>query len=312
MDLQRKEENVKRWIAASMGVIAVAAFAQAPKPAAPPPKPVSMADLLKDSPASDWRDLDPDDTMYIELPAGRVIIELAPSYAPENAAAVRKLVREKYFDGSSVIRSQDNYVVQWARPEGDPLGKKMEGVKVKAEFSRPMDAKLPFTRLNYPDTYAPEVGFSGGFPVARDPAKKLTWLVHCYGSVGVGRDMAPDSGNGAELYAVIGQSPRGLDKNITVVGRVIRGIELFSVMPRGSGTMGFYEKPEQYIPIKSVRLASEVPAAERVPLEALKTESRTFRTLIENRANRRDEWFVDPIGKMGVCNMALPVRDKKS
>ena len=270
----------------------------------------SAQDLLKDSPASDWRDLDPANTLYIDLPAGRVVIELAPAYAPANVEAVKKLVRDKYFDGSFVIRSQDNYVVQWARPEADPRAKAMASVKVKPEFSRAMDAKLAFTRLAYPDTYAPEVGFSDGFPVARDPRARKTWLVHCYGSVGVGRDDAADSGNGSELYAVIGQSPRGLDRQITLVGRVVRGIELFSVMPRGTGNMGFYEKTGEWIPIRAARLAADVPEGERVNLQALRTGSATFKAYVESRANRREEWFKEPIGRVGVCNLTLPVRDK--
>ncbi len=267
-------------------------------------------DVLKDSPASDWRDLDPENTLYFELPAGRVVIELAPAYAPANVDAVRKLVRDKYFDGSFVIRSQDNYVVQWARPEDDERAKAMAKVKVKPEFTRAIDAKLPFTRLAYPDTYAPEVGFSDGFPVARDPKSKKTWLVHCYGSVGVGRDDAADSGNGSELYAVIGQSPRGLDRNITLVGRVVRGIEIFSVMPRGTGNMGFYERGSEWIPIRAARIAADIPANERVNFQALRTESATFRKYVESRANRHEEWFKEPIGRVGVCNLTLPVREK--
>ena len=265
-------------------------------------------DLLKDSPASDWRELDPGNTLYVELPAGRVVIELAPSYAPANVDAIRKLVRDQYFDASFVIRSQDNYVVQWARPEDDERAKAMAKVKVKPEFSRPIDAKLPFTRLAYPDTYAPEVGFSGGFPVARDPKRGQTWLVHCYGSVGVGRDNDTDSGNGSELYAVIGQSPRGLDRDITLVGRVVQGIELFSVMPRGKAAMGFYEKPSEWIAIRAIRLAADMPAAERTRLEALRTESATFKAWVESRAHRRETWFKEPVGRVGVCNVALPVR----
>ena len=267
-------------------------------------------DLLKDSPASHWRDLDPENTLYLELPAGRVVIELAPAYAPANVAAIRKLVRDKYFDASFVIRSQDNYVVQWARPEGDERAMAMAGVKVKPEFWRSMDAKLAFTRLAYPDTYAPEVGFSEGFPVARDPRSGKTWLVHCYGSVGVGRDNDADSGNGAELYAVIGQSPRGLDRNITLVGRVVRGIEIFAVMPRGTGNMGFYEKPSEWIAIRAARLAADLPESERVNLQALRTESRTFKAYVQSRVNRREPWFKEPIGRIGVCNLTLPVREK--
>lgn len=267
-------------------------------------------DLLKDSPAADWRALDPDNTMYVDLPAGRVVIELAPAFAPENVAQVRKLVREKYFDGSFVIRVQDNYVVQWARPETDELAKKMSSVKVKPEFLRKVDPNVVFTKLSDPDTYAPEVGFSGGFAAAHDPKRGETWLVHCYGSVGVGRDNDADSGNGAELYAVIGQSPRHLDRNITLVGRVVRGIELMSVMPRGPGAMGFYDKPADYIPIRSVRLAADVAPGERLPLEALRTDSATFKSWIASRATRKEGWFKEPVGHIGVCNVPLPVRLK--
>jgi peptidylprolyl isomerase len=307
MERERKRQIVTRWLAIPLLMVAAAALAQPQKPA-----PVSMADLLKASPASHWRELDPENTMYLELPAGRVVIELADAYAPANAAAIRKLVRDGYFDGSFVIRSQDNYVVQWARPEEDERAKAMAKVKLKPEFARSIDPKLEFTRLAYPDTYAPEVGFSNGFPVARDPKRGQTWLVHCYGSVGVGRDNSMDSGNGSELYAVIGQSPRNLDRNITVAGRVVRGIELFSVMPRGGGAMGFYEKPGEWIPIRSVRMAADVPAGERLALEALRTDSATFKALVESRANRREEWFAEPIGRIGVCNVPMPVRNKGS
>jgi peptidylprolyl isomerase len=297
MDFESKGRIVMRWLAVAATVTATLAPAQ---------------DLLKDSPAGDWRALDPEYTLYVELPAGRVVIELAPAYAPANVDAIRKLVRDKYFDGSFVIRSQDNYVVQWARPEEDERAKAMAKVKLKPEFARPIEAKLAFTRLAYPDTYAPEVGFSGGFPVARDPKRGETWLVHCYGSVGVGRDNAADSGNGSELYAVIGQSPRNLDRNITLVGRVVQGIELFSVMPRGKAALGFYEKPSEWIGIRAIRVAADVPAAERTNLEALRTDGATFKAWVESRANRREAWFHEPVGRVGVCNVALPVRAKTS
>jgi len=271
---------------------------------------VSLAEILQASPPADWRFLDPEDTVYLELPSGRVVIELASTYSPKAAAAVRGLVREGYFDGAAVIRSQDNYVVQWGRGEDDAKAKAIASKKLAPEFFRAMDPKLPFTPLAYPDTYAPEVGFSGGFPVARDPKKKQTWLVHCYGSVGVGRDNAADSGNGSELYAVIGQSPRGLDRNITVVGRVVQGIEKLSVIPRGPGPMGFYEKPSEWTPIRSAKLAADVAPAQRLNLEALKTESATFKTVVETRATRKEEWFHEPVGRIGVCNVPLPVRLK--
>jgi hypothetical protein len=124
----------------------------------------------------------------------------------------------------------------------------------------------------------------------------------------VGRDNDADSGNGAELYAVIGQSPRNLDRNITLVGRVVQGIERLSVLPRGTGAMGFYEKESEWAPIRSMRLAADVPPAERLPLEALRTDSATFKAYVESRANRKEAWFKEPVGRIGVCNVPLPVR----
>ncbi len=89
------------------------------------------------------------------------------------------------------------------------------------------------------DVYAPEVGFSGGFPAARSSALRRTWLAHCYGMVGVGRDLDVRSGSGAEMYVVIGHAPRHLDRNVALVGRVVQGVELLSSLPRGSADMGF-------------------------------------------------------------------------
>jgi peptidylprolyl isomerase len=136
------------------------------------------------------------------------------------------------------------------------------------------------------------------------------WLVHSYGMVGSGRDNATDSGGGTELFAVIGQAPRHLDRNDTLIGRVVQGMELLSTMPRGPGNMGFYEKAEQRAPIKSVRVAADVPVSERTDLEILRTDTQTFQQVIEARRNRREEWFHVPAGKIEIVNVPLPVRVK--
>ncbi len=118
---------------------------------------------------------------------------------------------------------------------------------------------VPFTALPDADTYAPITGLSDSLPAARDPKHNRAWLTHCYGMVGVGRDNDADSGGGTDLYVVIGHAPRNLDRNVTLVGRVMQGIELLSTLPRGTGQLGFYEKPEQMVPIKTIRLAADVP-----------------------------------------------------
>jgi len=290
---------------ATVLLCAVPVFAAAP-PAPTAHRPPTAGEVLAASTAADWRALDPQNTLYLELATGRVVIELAPEFAPNHVANVLALSRGKYFDGLPIERAQDNYVVQW----GDREGKKPGGTAhrtVAAEFERPLRG-LALTRLPDPDTYAPEVGLVDDFPVAADPITGRAWLVHCYGMVGAGRGNDVDSGGGTELYVVIGQAPRHLDRNVTLLGRVVSGMELLSVMPRGSGPLGFYERPEQYVPLKSLRVAADVPAAQRTNLEVLRTDTPTFVAYLEARRNRHEEWFKVPAGRVDVCNVPVPVR----
>src|SRR5690606_4455205 len=158
------------------------------------------------------------------------------------------------------------------------------------------------------DGYAPETGFVDGFHAARDPATGKLWMAHCYGMVGAGRNNAPDSSIGAELYVVIGQAPRALDRQLSSVGRVIKGMELLSTLPRGAEPMGMYAKPEQRTTIKAIHLASEVPASERTPLQLLRTDSQAFIDATEARRNRVDDFYKIPSGHIDFCNVPLPVR----
>lgn len=272
----------------------------------------TMAEVLAASQPSDWRQLDPENTLYLELAAGRVVIELAPDFAPRHVANVKALAREHYYDGLAIVRVQDNYVAQWADPNAGrhQTTRKIEHAQrtLPAEFERALDPKLAFTPLPDGDVYAPEVGFCEGFPVARDKRSGKMWLVHSYGMMGAGRDDPPDSGGGTELYVVIGQAPRNLDRNVTLLGRVVRGMELLSALPRGPGPMGFYEKPEQCVPIKSIRVAADVPVSERSTLEVLRTDTPTFQRLIESRRNRAEPWFQIQAGHIEVSNVPIPVR----
>lgn len=283
-------------------------YAAASAAADPAPTWQSFTDIVKESPAADWRMPDPANTLYVELPTGRVVIELAPAFAPLHVDNVKTLVKEHYFDGLTVIRSQDNYVMQW----GDRQGKKSIGSAKKAvssEVERPLGSDVPVTLLADRDVYAPIVGFSSGFPVARDASK--IWLAHCYGMVGIGRGNEAESANGTQIYVVNGHSPRHLDRNVPLIGRVLWGMELLSVQPRGKAALGFYENPEEGMPIKSVHLASEVPAAQRTNLEAMRTDSLSFAKVVESRRNCHSEWCKYASGTIELCNAQLPVRVRK-
>lgn len=277
-----------------------------------PPKP-SVADILRMSKPSDWRPLDANNTLYMELPGGRVVIELAPAFAPNHVQNIKTLVREHYFDGLAIIRSQDNWVVQWGEPDGVPHPRSMKSAKptLKAEFTAPIQNDKHFTPMPDPDGYAPVVGHSDGFPAGHDPKKGQAWLLHCYGMVGVARDNDADSGSGAQLYVPIGQPTRMLDRNLTVVGRVVSGMPLLSTVPRGTGPMGFFAKPSQFVPIASVKLAADVPEAERTNLEVMRTDAPIYQAVVEAQRNRGGPFTKVAAGYIDVCSAPIPVREQR-
>ncbi|MES2684181.1 MAG: peptidylprolyl isomerase [Pseudomonadota bacterium] len=274
---------------------------------APAPKLLSSAQILAASSASDWRRIDDENLMLMSLPKGQVLIELAPAFAPRHVANVKALVREKYFDGLAVMRVQDNYVAQWGDAEAKKPIKSAQKT-LPAEFFRKLDDMLAFTPLGDADTYGPEVGFSNGLPAVRDVARGEAWLAHCYAMVGAGRDNAPDSGGGTELYAVIGHAPRHLDRNVTLLGRVVQGIDLLSSLPRGTEALGFYKSRQQRVPVSRVRIAADLPLAQRPALEALRTDTVTWAAYVDARRHRREDWFIEPTGHIEVCNVPLPIR----
>lgn len=200
---------------------------------------------------------------------------------------------------------------QFGRMKTDDFGRPLR----LAPGENPLEAPSRFW-----DAYTFVVGFAGGFPVGIQfnpdhgnvPDARLgdSWPVHCYGMVGVGRNYSPDTGSGAELYTVIGHAPRHLDRNIALVGRVIEGMEHLSSLPRGKGDLGFYAEDEvdKRTPILTVRVASDLPAAEQPKFEYLSTESESFARYADARANRRDPFFIVPAGGADICNIPVPVR----
>jgi peptidylprolyl isomerase len=88
-------------------------------------------------------------------------------------------------------------------------------------------------------------------------------------------------------------------------------MELLSSLPRGTGDIGFYKTDSERIPIQRIRIAADLPANERTDYEALRTDSDSFRTLVESRRNRKDAWYKVPAGRIGLCNVPLPVRVAK-
>ena len=278
--------------------------------AAPPKKLLTPPEVVAQSPPSAWRTIDPRDLLVMDLRnGGRVVIQLAPEFAPVHVRNIRALARANYWDGATIYRVQDNYVAQWGLNESDKPWPAGVTAKPPAEYTRPLKG-LRVKPLGFADPYAPASGFVRGWPVAYSPRRGWAGLAHCYASVGVGRGLSPDTGTGGELYAVIGHAPRHLDRNIAVVGRVIEGIDRLSSLPRGTEALGFYKDKAQFVPIASIRLASDMPAGERPAFEYMDTMSASFATYLRVRANRRDDFYIRPAGGVDLCNVNVPVRRK--
>jgi peptidylprolyl isomerase len=274
----------------------------------------SPSEIVAASKADEWVAIAPSDLLVMDLALDakgkprRVVIQLMTApFSQGWIGNIRKLAAAKFWDGTSINRVQDNYVVQW----GDATEKKAlpDGLAVVPQGQYVADLGRQRTMamaraVRVKDNYAPLATFEKGWPVAG--AKAKIWPIHCYAMVGVGRNLSPDTGSGAELYTVIGHAPRHLDRNIALVGRVIEGAEHLSSLPRGTGALGFYESEEERVPIVSVRIgndAKDVPA-----FQYLSTQSASFAAYADARTNRRDPFFNVPAGGADICNIPVPIR----
>lgn len=345
---------IKRF-ALAVALLAAPALAQSAPEIPPFPSP---GEIVAAAPASEWVEISPQDLLVMDLApdasgkARRVVIQLMPKpFSQPWIENIRTLAKAQWWDGLAIVRSQDNYVVQWGDPDAEdaakarPLPKGMKATTADGYVTAAKDFGTQFAWTNagrvplgetyspiravtpdkpgfkIADPYAGAFSFVGGFPVAlgltgtaamrRVPhGPDIAWPLHCYDAVGVGRNLAPDAGSGAELYTVIGHGPRHLDRNIAVVGRVIEGIEHQSTLPRGTAALGFYETPAERTPIASIRMGSDVSGLPTY--QYLSTEGEIFARYAEARANRRDPFFNVPAGGADICNIPVPVRRQPS
>lgn len=333
---------MKQALALTLAALATPALAQeAPEPPTP-------ASVVAAAPAADWRAIDPADLLVMTLAPDRdgnprqVVIQLvAPPLSQAWVGNVRQLARAHWWDGTSVYRVVDNWVAQWGDGEDDEAGarplpegmvspvapyestnrdltahqiallstvEREELVREGLNSGRSQRGRRVQAAVN-PDSYAERTYFYLGWPigVSGGALESPTWPTHCYGTVGVARDVE-STGTGSELYAVIGHAPRQLDRNIAVVGRVIEGIEHLSTLPRGKGEAGVYDDPALRVPIVSVRLGDELPAAGRPRFEFLGSETESFAKYVEIRGKRDDPFYKVGAGGIDVCNVQVPIR----
>jgi len=284
-------------------VFIAAAFAATAAFADALPGKKSAAEILAATTAEDWRALDPEETLYIELERGRVVVALSPRLAKGHTAQIKALARAGFYDGLSFYRVIDGFVAQG----GDLFETRDAGAAAKtlaAEFDEPAPAGFAFSRLKDRDGYAPQSGFADSLPTGFDPKTRRAWGLHCTGAMAMARNEGRDTA-GTEFYIAL-QPQRYLDRNLTVFGQVVSGMAHLQALRRVAPA----ETPEGDLgeKIVSIRVAADVAPAERTPLEILRSDRPAFEAFVEARRNRPDAFFYHRPDHIDVCQVGAPVR----
>ncbi|WP_412546258.1 peptidylprolyl isomerase [Maricaulis sp. MIT060901] len=255
----------------------------------------------------DWRAVDPEDVLVIETRTGVVYVELADQFAPNHAARMRQAARDGFYDGREFYRVIDGFVVQGGRGEEENSEVLPQYPALAAELAVASDS-VTFTAMQDRDLYAPEVGHVDGFAVGRDGDQ--TWMLHCLGTMAMARDNDADSAD-VEFFIVIGHAPRYLDRNTTVFGRVLEGMDHIQAIRRGDAAVnsGVIADPAGRDPIVSMRVAADLPVDEQPRFEVMDTRGEAFFNAKDASRNRTHEWFINtPPPVIEACRMPAPVR----
>ena len=245
---------------------------------------------------ADWRRLDPAETLVVDTSQGRIIVEMRPEFAPLAVARVKLLAREGVYDGLQFHRVIEGFVDQTGNPNNRDGGTSRHP-DLPPEFS----FRLPAGRLSLVRRASDGVeGFLGAVPFAgvsaaeqaRSPGTVRGWGAYCAGVVGMGRQADPGTAN-SEIFFMRAPSRR-LDHEYAVWGRVVQGLEVVRAIKVG-------EPPADPDRMLRVRVAADLPAAERPRLEVLNERGAAFRARVAAARARRGADF-------SVCDVEVAVR----
>jgi len=266
--------------------------------------PLSAADELT------WRELDPENTVFMELGNKLVVIELNPVFAPATVKQFKRLAQEHFYEGLSFYRVIDGFVAQGG--DGSDLGELSNVPLIDAEFEIEWDKELPFMPVQSPDMFAPETGLSNGFAVATDKSKNKAWLAHCPGVLAMARNDDPDSSR-TDFYIVIGQAPRYLDRNMNIFGRVVYGMDVVQSINRGPVlNNGIIDDDTGRTRISKLRMLNDIPEDDRLSTYVMNTHNEAFEDLLKDRRNRKQKFFHNkPPAVLDVCQVPVAGRITK-
>ena len=243
---------------------------------------------------SDWRLLDPENTLIIDTTKGRLIIEMRPEMAPKAVQRVKMLAREKVYDGLQFHRVIALFVAQTGNPNNkDGGGTAHPNLEPEFTFRYTLaadEAKVLIASRGQ-DQFS---GLMGSVPFQSTPTNAArairAWGSHCADTMGMGRNEALNSAN-SEIYFML-DATRRLDHDYTLFARVISGQEVLRKITLG-------EPPSEPDLMNSVRVAADMPIAERPVVSVLSGQS--LAQLIEQKRAERGADF-------SICDISIPVK----
>jgi len=252
-----------------------------------------------------WRVLDINNTVLLTLPQGKVVIELAPQFAPKNIAQFTRLIKKSFYNGEKFYRVIDGFVAQAGPKNGSEKDKSIALLAIENQWEA--GKNWSFTPVQTDDLFAKQTGFKQGFAVATD--NKNAWLTHCPGTLAMARGNKADSAS-SHFYFVIGQAPRYLDKMMTIVGRVVYGMEHIQAIQRTSVIAGEYAVDSRdFTAIIKMQIMADVPKAEQIIIEVENTESSLFiKRLAKSKIRNNAFFFEKPPAVLDVCQVTLRSR----
>lgn len=187
--------------------------------------------------ADSWYQVPQTNTVTFKTAHGDVVIALHPTLAPKHVARFKSLIDAGFYNEQAFYRVVDGFVAQAGSNDTHDTSQFAANLlkPISAEFTQPLNSNVNVVESK--DMFAPNTGFLDGFPVGVDKNRKEMWGLHCPGVVAFARNSEKDTAS-TEFYIVIGQAPRHLDRNMSVVGRVVKGMELLQKLPRGNMDTG--------------------------------------------------------------------------
>jgi peptidylprolyl isomerase len=258
-----------------------------------------------------WRKVEPSNSVLLTLPHGKVVIELAPQFAPKHAKQFIDLTKKGFYDGTKFYRVIDGFVAQAGPEDGSVKDKSVPLLAMEAELQ--VNKNWSFTPVQKQDLFATQTGFKDSFAIALQVKEESdynkVWLTHCPGTLAMARDNQADSAS-SHFYFVIGQAPRYLDGIMTIFGRVIYGMQHIQATQRTEVVAGDDAiAPSDFTKIMSMQLMSDVAKKNQIHLEVENTDSAAFLERLSKRRNRDNVFFYKkPPPVLDVCQ--IPIRSR--